>query len=647
MILYEKKYKGGAKMQETMMSKTFFEYEELSFETLTLMLTSFRDYTFNENKRLVFNALVNKYFKDKSKFNLYQYMNKQDNLQYFSREDKPVAFMNILLRELSDTVKFPKEYIEDFFAFLFRSIDIINSSLKENGAEMQWDFSNTKVLLGYLMELENTDIATPSIRQKINALVKDLKATVDSQRKNKDNQLILIENSKISESINQITELKLQKSKLTKGNFCSALSSFNLYSLEDQKYLIAYGLKKNWKDSIYSEIKNIDLFRFIIENKQYELNPWKILSKEFNGYFSKVSFNIWADYFNVTTIEDLFKSIRELYLSFDGATDKGVNAYIYSLMDSYVSCIRPRLDSKDMGSTDTMNIVPLFVNLIKDRMTEILSLFSRFEGGSLRDFALTNIQFQYYKMKESPYIDKFTNRMVENVVDVSVDMPAITTYLEVHKRCNGLFYQFEGFYSKNKKIIYFSQDKEFEEINEKINVFLNFIDTLTFNGDDIRELSTKCFNYGYFETRKQMTKDELFAIIRRYFCTNEDNISDELIKSIWYDKENLKAFKSIIGYTPSSGWFLQLSDFTEFFYNRMKDSLNFGNEDDFNKFFRLGLSFYSAEAPIYKSFMKKVKVECPYGYSVVNAFIGENPHNLNTNDVYKLLSSMFYTEENG
>ena len=45
--------------------------------------------------------------------------------------------------------------------------------------------------------------------------------------------------------------------------------------------------------------------------------------------------------------------------------------------------------------------------------------------------------------------------------------------------------------------------------------------------------------------------------------------------------------------------------------------------------------------------MKKVKVECPYGYSVVNAFIGENPHNLNTNDVYKLLSSMFYTEENG
>ena len=206
-------------------------YDILSVPCLIHMLKNFDKVYFEEKKPIIF-AITKKYFEDKSCVNLYDLI--LYHFKFRILEERLDYILLVLGKELDGNMNdLPMEYREDFFRVLLDFLTAVENYAKNQNGTVEWQLSNIPKLLDYLGEIENSDITSYSLRQKINALVVKIKEDFEKTKIEDvkiENAIVSVKNNILSveeteEKLNQIKTLKLKKSKLNKGNMCDALSS--------------------------------------------------------------------------------------------------------------------------------------------------------------------------------------------------------------------------------------------------------------------------------------------------------------------------------------------------------------------------------------------------------------------------------------
>jgi hypothetical protein len=154
--------------------------------------------------------------------------------------------------------------------------------------------------------------------------------------------------------------------------------------------------------------------------------------------------------------------------------------------------------------------------------------------------------------------------------------------------------------------------------------FVNILTTIVFDGEMLVRLKeNKKINwspYGDWGSEDKV-KNSVMNFIQTYFCQMGDSLTDEQIRDLWFDKEHYYAFCFFTDYHHFSGAFHGQDDYSYFFFNRLKDTLNFANIEDLKLVYRLKWN-NRVKSKLYTEFYEKFKNECPECYNILNTFIG-------------------------
>lgn len=598
-------------------------YNSLSMPCLIHMLKNFSNVYFEEKKPIIA-AMTKQYFEDKNSVNLYSYI-----LYYFkfrTLEERLNYILIVLGKELEGDINdLPMEYREDFFRVLLDFLSNVENYAKNQKGTVEWQLSNIPKLLDYLSEIEKADITSYSLRQKINSLVIKIKEDFEKTKNIPDicsNTLVSVANTisvkETEEKLNQIKTLKLQKSKLNKGNLSDALSSFELYSDGDKEYLVNYMFKHNWLDCM-SSINSIVAFDFFSKNTSYSkltdyYNPFKILCgafSELQNRFSQAYLDKWFDYFGISTFDDLMLEVEKWYMRFNGSTQKGWDCYKKLLLSVYLKNTRTYfMDSSELAEYSK--------KLLLSDCDTYLTFFNKYRGKTLLEWTeKVDIIPEYVYVKVPTFNGE--NEIVEDIKCIENQKYLLSYYYEVYEKYSDKLFHYHGNFTNSSKV-------EFDLLIEEghtIYDFLYILNTVIFDGETLVTLKNNktisSNSYGHWTSERSILKD-IMSFIQGYFCQNSDKLSDEFIKDLWFDKEHYLAFCHFTNYHNFSGAFKDQDAYSYFFFDRIKDDMNFNNLTDLKLFFRLQGNYYT-KSKMFTSFYEKFQNECSECYNILNNFM--------------------------
>lgn len=602
-------------------------YDSLSMPCLIHLLKNFSNVYFDEKKPIIF-SITKKYFEEKSSVNLYDLI--LYHFKFRVVEERLDYILFVLGRELDGNMSdLPMEYREDFFRVLLGFLTAVEEYAKKQNGTVEWQLSNIPKLLDYLGEIEKSDITSYSLRQKINALVVKIKEDFEKTKTDGiklENALVPVKNQGLSieeteEKLSQIKTLKLKKSKLNKGNLCDALSSFELYSDEDKEYLVNYMYRHNWVDCVKS-INDIVAFDYFCKHTKYSLlsekyNPFRILSGAFfelQNRYSESYLKKWLDYFNVSTFDEMMKSIEKWYKSFNGATEQGWVCYEKKLLSVYLTDTRTYF-------MDSSELARYAKNLLLLDYEKYLTFFIPYKGKTLLDWLEKVETISECVCKDYPNF-KDDNEIIEGLIRITNEKYLLSYYCEIYDKYSDKLFHYHGGFTNSSKIEIDPVVKDYELIND----FIYILNTIVFDGEMLVCLrNNRKINwepYGVWNNERNVKKD-VMSFIQSYFCQNSENMTDEFIRDLWYNEEHYSAFCYFTDYHNFSGAFKEPNDYSFFFFEKLKDSINFGNIDDLKLFFRLNGNYYT-KSKMFISFYEKFKNECIDCYTILNDFIKGN-----------------------
>jgi hypothetical protein len=247
-----------------------------------------------------------------------------------------------------------------------------------------------------------------------------------------------------------------------------------------------------------------------------------------------------------------------------------------------------------------------------------LDFFTPYRGKSLEDWVSKVKCIPETICVEAPTI-KDRNVIVENLKSIEEERYLICYYYSIYKKYDDKLFNYHGGFTNISKIEFDSlvlNTVVFEE-------FINILKTIVFDGEMLVRLKgNKKINwapYGDWGSEDKV-KNSVMNFIQTYFCQMSDSLTDEQIKDLWFDEEHYYAFCFFIDYHHFSGAFHGQDDYSYFFFNRLKDSLDFSNIEDLSLFFRLKGNYYT-KSQMFTSFYDKFKIECLECYSILNTFI--------------------------
>ena len=596
-------------------------------ESLLVLLKGF-DRVYFIKKLPILQTIVIKYFKDKSSVNLYSLL--LSHLKFSKKEELLDFLLAVLGQELKpNTEVLPMEYREDFFKVLIYFLNSVDDFAKSNNTQIEWDLLNIPVLLNYLTDLDKSDIVSTSLRQRINVLVESIRKQYEQKVKEKEAEdkkntaIALLNDSQISlketeEKLNQIKTLKLKKSKLNKSNFCEALGSFRYYNEEDKEYLVNYMYKHNWCDCI-SDIDSIDAFDYFSKHIQYtalsnRFNPFKLLYGIFNKLFLQYSdkrFEKFKEYFGVETVVDLMIEVKKWYLSYNGTTELGWTCFEKSLFEGFYKDTHSIVGS---ASTNELENYARFIATID--CEKVFSYFYKYENINIQEW-FKSVELPSEKVLKD--IPKWCCGEVEEYLeDKVVKKTIIECYLDVYNTYHNVLFNYHGSFVEYDEITY--DGVVSDELKSVLYRFIHVLDTVKFDGADLVELK-KSRDWGSYYSWRDKTnlKDCVSRLIMNYFCRKYKCFTKEQVKDIWFDEEHYNAFCFFTDYRNTTGLFKDSDDYALFFFESVKDDLNFANVSDLKLFFRLRGNL-NVSSKFFKQFYAKLQKDCPKCYQILNDF---------------------------
>lgn len=624
-----------------------FNYSDYSLPVLLSLFRYDRNIPYERKEELLV-FIVEKYFEDKKSVNIYDILNSGRGV-VFDKVKRANFYLNILNREFKTAYDpMPVIYQEAFFKFLIGAMDFVEKTLKENQSSIEWHLSEIPALINYLSNIDKNNIKSPSLRQRINELVSNIKKEYDEVEQSKTNALQVTKTS--IEKLEEIPYLKLQKSKLNKQGLADALKTFKLYDEKDKEYLISVIKKKNWKELFY-EISSVDSFDFLRYHYEPLFNMWEILFRSLSQtkFVSEMSLNQWYEYFKVDNFNDLISAIKGIYMSYEGATERGFDYYLRAIIEHFTSSRHLRLEDK--GSIETF-----YRSFYRDTYLETISYFNNEIDGDLLN-ALVNKKQLETEMTKIPVLEMVDGNLImrEYVHDISIYISDMDYYFELFERYKGVFFEYYGFTSPMAEIQFY--DETDVELVEKSNVFIRFLDRLTFNCSDIVLLSKLDYNHlysntGVFRKSTRYSKDTLGNIccnsehlnyfFRRVFCLDSKYLTDDFLREVWFEG-HLKEFLKLVPLHTYSGYFMDTEEYCHFFFKRLKNELNFGKKEDVEKLFMLVLP-YGTLGAFGKSILDKIRLECPNCYKILDYTL-EGDFSKNIGIIYDCLRAYYGIED--
>lgn len=232
----------------------------INIETNSLLFLYHHSFLNEEMKRVIITELINRYFNENRKFNLYFLLNNDLDL-----------FYDLAILELkTEKVLIPEEHSQCFFECLLSLIKLIKDKLKNNNQDMIWSFESLIGFEDILNKFKKAKIKKPELSRKINLLIEE----INIARKNLKEELILLEaknKKEITLTNNLLTKelllLKIPVSQLKQKDWEKAIENINLYELDIQKKLIARA--KSFNDFSILEKSASHVLGIVLTNIEY------------------------------------------------------------------------------------------------------------------------------------------------------------------------------------------------------------------------------------------------------------------------------------------------------------------------------------------------------------------------------------------
>ena len=606
--------------------KVCTNYDNLSMKSLLVLLKGF-DRVYFSKKVPILQTIVVKYFRDKSSVNLYSLLLKHTK---FGKKEEMLDFLlAVLSQELKpNTEILPLEYREDFFKVLIYFLSSVDEFAKSHNTLIEWDLLNMPILLTYLSELDKTDIISTSLRQKINVLVdsirKQYEQKLEDKKENDKNNvsLVAMNNNSLSieetgEKLNQIKTLKLKKSKLNKSSFCEALCAFKYYNDEDKDYLINYMYKHNWCDCV-TDIDPIVAFDYFSKHIEFtafshRFNPFKLLYGIFNKLFIQYSpkqLEKLKEYFGVDNINDLMRKVKEWYLSYNGTTEDG---WIYYEKSLFAGFFKDTHSSVGTGSDSELESYAK-VNATFDCIF-ILNYFNQYKDVNILEWFKSVELPTEKKLKDFPIWS--CGVVTEYIEEKVIQKSAIEYYLDIYNFYYNVLFNYHGSFVEYEEITYDAVVSD--ELKSVLYDFIHIIDTVKFSGEDLVILE-KSRNWSCYNWRdKDNLKECASRLIMNYFCRNYKSITKEQVKDIWFNEEHYKSFCFFTDYRNNTGLFKDSDDYAVFFFELLKEELDFSRVEDLKLFFRLKGNL-NVSSKFFKLFYEKLEKDCPECFNILSDF---------------------------
>ena len=596
------------------------DYSTYSLNVLKYLNTIRDTRVVSMNRHLnIVEALVGKYFENKQSVNIYELL-LGETFPGASDIDKMNFCISVLAREFSTGAvqPLPIQYQSYFFKFLINSVRFIEETVAKMGGSIEWQLGEIPVLMDYLVNLDSKMITSPSVRQEINDLVSKIKLEIEKRPKEQENKkegnsskfkkskLLPSKKTVASKVISDIPYLKLQKSKLTNKNLIiEALHTFGLYGDEDKLYLLNLVHKKG--DTLFKHINEIDAFDFLIKHYYEFYSPWKLLYTAFINsfaYFNAKKVLAWQEYFKAESFEDIILAIKDLYLSYNGATEDGFYLYISRIFWGMLNIMSPHIEDK----SDCLDYIREF---LKEQFYSDTNAFCECNSTDL----MINLQGKEQTERTITNWPIFKNdddvTICEFITTETFVMSDLDRYMKLYSIYRGLYFSFEGMYLKDASFYVSNED----DIELKLHCrnFLNYLNTISFDTSTVKAL---------IEMKKKSGISENVNKFFRYaFCQESPYLTEKLLKDIWFNGLLRDFFNAIYIFTHS-GIFQNLQDYSYYFLTRIGDEINLGKKDDVSLFLQLELP-KSNKGEYGKVVYEKIKRECPAVTEIIEFTVNE------------------------
>lgn len=611
-------------MENTVVSKV--DYSSLSVSALLSLYLDFNASSFYDKKKEVFNALIKKYFEDKTCVNIYDYL----TMMRFKLDDNSAFVLYVINKEFETGVDqpMPEEYKQEFFRVLTSLLITLTNMSKNDNFKFEFHPSEIKTLVNYLKGLNTLDIDHFGLRQHINSLIKEitedaaLKNIVEKNGDTGSSEIACVDNKNLvtKEDIEEIKPLRLLRSKLNKTTLYQSLAVFDSYDEEDKNYLVSYMIKHRWE----SEARYIDAvtaFDFFKKHPSYStghkdnsgyFNPFCILSKSLTKSFmdSKLDYmDSWFKYFGVDNFNDFMDAVKNWYMSYIGATEKGWKLYSNTFFIPFFESRQSRLN----GYAGDRGFYRYAQSVLYKDFKEDMEFFKQYKGVSILKLFEDKVCKVVDKLVNMPYF--YGEGIYENLGDKSYECLVAIHFRNIMFKYNMKFFEYYGRNIEAEDIEW--SDCMTSEDTKLVKEFLSIPPSLKINPEDFKTLDEMIKGHSPFNSDIKGIASQL---IIWYFCKNK--LDKEWVKQICFNKDIYESFANLLVFN-GGGLFSSIEDFSVVFFDKIKDDLDFTNIEDLKVAFNLRGLLYN-RGKLFTAFFEKFKRECLDCYKIILDFTSGN-----------------------
>lgn len=619
-----------------------FDYTKYTPEVLMKLFNMFQRESSYENRRDVLMSIIYKYIETKKTFNIYSFLEKNIS-SFWNKKELIEVLSKAINMEFSSNLELPKEYRKDFFLVLISFLDNVDRLVKESeDVEVSWELYNIPKLMDYLSSAHTLKIDDITLRAKINNLVEKIKTSFkDMKMKTSSNkELVKVTNLISVDKLGNFKHMKLQKSGLTQGKLEEAMKNFDLLDDKDKIYLLDFMIKKNWTYAT-KHSKSVVFFDFLMfKLKEINLDKQYMycsIFKPFRLFLHSVSHELpkWIEYFGVQDLKSLFQRVKDLYFSFEGATENGWNGYIRDIVIRGVGSYK-NIDAENEFVKEYRTI------LLSECVEEIIEIINQ-KGITFGELLEQKEYNEPIVCEKSPDILE-TGDLKEYIKLGKVKCTTLVRFWNIFDKYKDVLFSYSGTYlvSKHEDEIHF-QDEVGNVQQNLIREFIQFLPSIYFDGFSLqKEIEKRGIDYN----RYSVTGGDFEGVIRYirfYFCYNyNDNdkyLSLDFIKSFCYSEEVSEIFRRFAPIGSYTGAFNSETEYDSYFYKRLEDSLDFAKKEDMVVFFRLktGVRY---NKKLYESFLNKLQEENKDCYDLIYNFIGEKVWK-ESNNLFNVLETYY------
>ena len=549
----------------------------------------------------IIDELISRRFEKKEDIRIYNLINSLSN---YYMELKVNSYYKVLEKEFADL---NKTDIQDINHIVFA----VNNLLEfYTTRKTPVKFNNWNKIIEALNNLtkKSTDAYNA---QAINTLIEKINMYFDTKTNSLDIDLNNNFNKDDSEENDVVVStpkekiitkrVKIAKSKLTRTDMEKLLASLDekengipVFTEEEQAEYISYALKK-WSHDILWNTGSVALAKYLMKNvvnigkNAYGRQYIDIL----NIIYDKP--HILFELFDTDDTKKVFDKIRNLYMSFEGATENSCKVYLYFLFKNQSEYFKKKKNGEEVfdiiESYYFETIDDVIEKLQKYKGCHFIDLCKEIdvkyiESSFLNKIINKNLHYRNYGDRKA-YILKSSETMqrvsVMELIDIlQSSLKANNIIDNIWGKINCVQINPHGFSEKEKSR------------NKKYSDFLNdFLHSFVFSEEDIKTMLDD-YEINSYSTRKKLYSSLLLAALTNIETIEEEKAFADIIFS---NKKYAQFFSHIfLGYHCNSGSYHDEFDIFWRLFHATYKNIDLTNKETAEAYFSFCFHEYSYEA---------------------------------------------------